>query len=385
MGVWHSSFDCYSPIPYLGGSFGQMSCPLTGSDRKESSALFRRTRTIDSSKLYHKLDQPFHLEMGGQIDQPQIAYHTYGKLNEDKSNVIVVCHALTANSNPDIWWNGLYGVGDIFDWDKYFIVCANNLGSPYGTSSAASIDPETGERFGMDFPFFTIRDTANLIIRLLEDLEIDQIKLMIGGSCGGNIAQEIAYQWTDQIENLVLLCCSPMESPWVIAIHESQRIALKSDPTLMEKHEEAGQAGLKACRAFALPFYRSHPSFRLRQTEMDPNKVDNFKASSYIEYQGQKFIDRFDAHCYYGLLNCLDTHNIGRDRESMENALSKITANTVVIGFDTDLLVPKVEQEFLAKHIPGGNYAEIETLFGHDAFLIEHEAIRNTIRKYINI
>lgn len=299
--------------------------------------------------------------------------------------MILVCHALTANSNPDIWWNGLFGKGDIFDWDESFIICANNLGSPYGTSSPAQINPDSGERYGMEFPFFTIRDTSNLILKLLEHLEIDKIKLLIGGSCGGNICQEIAYEWSNKIENMALLCCSPMESPWVIGIHESQRIALKSDPSLWEKSETAGIGGLKACRAFALPFYRSHASFKLRQSESDKSKLSDFKASSYINYQGDKFIDRFDAHCYYSLLNALDTHNIGRERESMEKALSKIKAKTIVIGFNTDLLVPKVEQEFLARHIPDAVYYEIDTLFGHDAFLIEHEAIRKTIRNTINI
>lgn len=334
---------------------------------------------------FFKLDEPFQLEYGGELPEPIIAYHTYGTLNEARDNVIVICHALTANSDADDWWHGLFGKEDIFDWDKWFIICANNLGSPYGSSSPKQIDPATQQRYGMDFPFYTIRDTAKLHIKLLEYFQITRIKLLIGGSCGGNICQEIAYEWGERVENMALLCCSAMETPWVIAIHESQRITLSSDPTIYQKDEHAGEAGLKACRAVALPFYRTHASFKLRQKEIDLSIVKDFRAASYIKYQGDKFINRFDAHCYYHLLTALDTHNMGRGRGSIEKALSTITANTVVIGFDTDLLIPKIEQQFLAKHIPNGTYIEIKTLFGHDAFLIETKDIRNQIRSQIDI
>jgi len=334
---------------------------------------------------YHQLEENFQLEQGGAIRNPKIAYHTYGTLNDKKDNVVFICHALTANSDADDWWHGLFGKGDIFDWDKSFIICANNLGSPYGTASPKQINPDTQERYGMDFPFFTIRDTANLHLKLLEYFGIQEIKLLIGGSGGGNIAQEIAYEWGEKIRNLVLLCCSSMETPWTVAIHESQRITLKSDSTFFDNTDEAGQAGLKACRAVALPFYRTHVSFKLRQNEITLDKVDDFRAASYIQYQGDKFVKRFNAHCYYHLLNALDSHNIGRGRESIEKALSKITANTVVIGFDSDILIPKIEQQFLAKHIPNAEYVEVKSLFGHDAFLIEHDDIRKSIRSQISI
>jgi len=334
---------------------------------------------------FHQLDEVFELESGEKLQEPTIAYNTFGQLNDKRDNVIFICHALTANSDVDDWWHGLFGKKDIFDWDKWFIICSNNLGSPYGTSSPKQNMPHTDERYGLDFPFYTIRDTANLHIKLLDQFQISNIKLLIGGSCGGNICQEIAYAWGDRIQNMVLLCCSSRETPWTIAIHESQRITLKSDPTLKDKNLEAGQAGLKACRAVALPFYRTHASFKLRQKDISLDKVNDFRASSYIDYQGEKFVKRFDAHCYFSLLNALDTHNMGRGRDSIEQALSKITANTIVIGFDSDILIPKIEQQFLAKHIPNAEYIEIKSLFGHDAFLIEHDDIREAIRSKINI
>jgi len=339
---------------------------------------------IAHSYSFLELKEPFQLENGEQLESPIIAYNTYGRMNEQRDNVIVICHALTANSDPDDWWHGLFGKGDIFDWDKYFIICANNLGSPYGTSSPNQINPKTEQRYGTDFPFFTIRDTANLNIKLLEHFKINKVKLLIGGSCGGNISQEIAYR-LDNIENMALLCCSARETPWAIAIHEAQRAVLKADHSFKENREDAGQAGLKACRSVALPMYRTPASFNLRQKEIELDKVNDFRAASYIDYQGSKFVDRFNAHCYYSLLNTLDTHNIGRGRKSLESALSKISTNTVVIGFDTDLLIPKVEQQFLAKYIPNAEYFEIKTMFGHDAFLIENDDIRKSIRSKINI
>ncbi len=334
---------------------------------------------------FYELEETFPLEFGATIENPIIAYHTYGTLNEKRDNVILVCHALTANSDVEDWWYGLFGKNDIFDWNKYFIICANNLGSPYGTTSPKHIDPATKEIYGLDFPFFTLRDTANLHLKLLDFFGIKSIKLLIGGSCGGNICQEIAYTWKERIENLVLLCCSAMETPWCVAIHESQRITLRSDPTLALKELTAGQASLKACRSVALPFYRTYLSFKMRQKEMDLDKVKDFRSSSYINYQGDKFVKRFNAQCYYQLLLALDTHNIGRGRESIEAALSAISANTVVIGFDSDLLIPKLEQQFIAKHIPGAEYVEIKSFFGHDAFLIEIDDIRKAIRAKINI
>jgi homoserine O-acetyltransferase len=333
----------------------------------------------------HILTEGFHLESGLVLDNVPVAYSTYGQLNKDRSNVIVVCHALTANSRVDDWWSGLYGTGNIFDPSKYFILCINNMGSPYGSISPKSINLKSGERYAHDFPFYTLRDTANLHLRLLERLNIEKIHLLIGGSCGGNIAQEIAYNMGDRLSYLVMLCCSAQETPWVISIHESQRIALQSDPTFIETHSQAGANGLRGARAFALPFYRSHPSFKIRQSEDSDEVISDFKAASYVRYQGDKFVDRYDAHCYYYQLNALDTHNIGRSRGGVSAALSKINAHSLCIGFDSDLLIPTAEQEILAQHIPNAVYEEIETPFGHDAFLIELDQVRNAIRKHVTL
>ena len=324
---------------------------------------------------------PLDLELGGQINDPKLAYSTYGTLNEQKDNAIVVCHALTANSEVHDWWSGLFGAGRVFDPNEYFILCINNLGSPYGSSSPKDKD-ENGERWGLNFPAYTLRDTATLHIRLLDELGIDKIHLLMGGSCGGNIAQEMAYVLGDRVGQLILLCCSVSESPWLISIHESQRLAMKADHTFTDNHDDAGQGGLKGARAFALPFYRSHPAFKIRQAEDDVNKVDDFKASSYVRYQGEKFVKRYDAHCYYTQLNALDTHNMARNRESARNALGQIKASTLCIGFSSDLLIPTLEQKNIAAAIPNATYKEVDTQFGHDAFLIETDRIQQIIDEW---
>jgi len=329
------------------------------------------------------LDSPLALEMGGQLERPVVAYTTYGSLNESRDNVTLVCHALTASSEVGDWWDGLFGPDKVFDPARDFIICINNLGSPYGTSSPKSLAP-SGNRYGMEFPSYTLRDTARLHIQLLHHLGIDNLNLLIGGSCGGNIAQEIAILLGDKVKQMIVMCCSAYETPWVISIHESQRIALHADPTLLEDHSDAGAEGLRGARAFALPFYRSHPSFKIRQSEEDINKLDDFKASSYVRYQGDKFVKRYDAHCYYKQLNALDTHHVGRGRDNIEQALSQVTAHTLAIGFSSDLLIPVVEQQIIAEHISAGTFAEIETQFGHDAFLIETEKIQGTIDNWLS-
>lgn len=325
------------------------------------------------------INSPFQLENGESLPEIQITYHTYGKLNSKKDNVIWICHALTANSEIHDWWKGLYGEGKVFDPEKYFIVCANNLGAPYGTISPKFNHPKTGDRYGLSFPEFTLRDTAKMHLKLKQKLGIKNIHLLIGGSCGGNICLEMAILLGNQIKKLALLCCSAYEKPWTIAIHESQRIALRGDSDFFENKDGAGKAGLKSARAFALPLYRTAVSMNIRQNEKNLNKQNDFRASSYINYQGEKFVSRFDAHCYYKLLNALDTHNVGRGYDSIPKALKLIQAKTLVIGIDSDIFIPIEEQKYLAEHISNSKYVEVKSIFGHDAFLIEFEQINKFI------
>ena len=316
-------------------------------------------------------NKPFVLESGEEIVNLKLAYHTFGKLNEKRNNVVWAFHALTANSDVMDWWKGLFGTTDFFNPSEYFIICVNTIGSPYGSSSPQDLD----------FPQFTVRDVVKAHLEIAKFLSIKNIEIAIGGSFGGNQALEFTYSFSGKIKNLILIASCARESAWGIAIHESQRLALHSDPTFKEKN--GGENGLKAARAIGMLTYRTSNAFVHQQTD-EEEKTSNFKAASYINYQGEKFTKRFNSISYFYLTNCLDTHNIGRGRGGEEIALTKINSNTLIIGISTDTLIKVDQQKFMSKHIPMAQYEEIHSDFGHDGFLIETEKITNTIRNFLN-
>jgi homoserine O-acetyltransferase len=326
----------------------------------------------------------FRLELGGELKQLNIAYHTYGTLNEAKDNVVWVFHALTANSNAIDWWAGVIGGEQaIIDPKKHFIVCANVLGSFYGTTNPRSTILGSKEVYGMDFPRYTTRDVVKAHTLLQQHLGIEKIMLAIGGSFGGHQTLEYAIGYPSVIQKMILLVTSARETPWSIAIHEAQRMAIETDSSWQQKDQEAGAQGLQTARAIGLISYRTIDAYI--QTQKDTvDKIDDFKASSYVRYQGKKLKNRFHAHNYWYLTKCLDSHNVGRDRGGCEKALASIQIPTTIIGIDTDMLIPTSEQQYLAAHIPTANYYEITSKFGHDGFLIEKDQINSIIKKALS-
>lgn len=335
---------------------------------------------IKGLQFYHH-DKNITLESGDSLPEATIAFHTYGKLNDDKSNVIWVCHALTANSDVADWWKGLFGAGNVFDHEKYFIVCANILGSCYGSTGARSISPEKGSAYGIDFPKFTIRDMVQCHDLLRQHLGIKEIDLCIGGSCGGHQVMEFAWLLKDKIKSIALLVTSAKETAWAISTHEAQRLAIQADPTWQDDADDAGKNGLKAARGMALLTYRTFQSYKDRQTDPD-EKLDDFRAASYIRYQGHKLERRFYAQCYWQLVKSLDTHDMGRGRGGAAKALQQLNMPALVIAVDSDLLIPPVEQRFLQEHLPVATYREITSEFGHDGFLVETEKIKRAILEW---
>lgn len=332
-----------------------------------------------------KYTDTFYLESGESLKEFEVAYSTYGTLNKDKSNVVWVCHALTANSDVISWWPGLVGDGTIYNGEDYFIVCANILGSCYGTTGPLHVNQETGNPYYLSFPRFTIRDmvTAHEILR--KHLGIETIHTCIGGSLGGQQAMEWAIINPGLIRNLILLATNAAHSPWGIAFNESQRMAIKADPTWQEEREDAGQEGLKAARAIALLSYRNYNTYDCSQTEESIDKQDDFKASSYQNYQGEKLVKRFNCHSYWYLSKAMDAHNVGRGRGSVQEGLSRIQAKTLCIGITTDILFPVSEQIFLSKNITNAAYCEINSQFGHDGFLIETQKIGQIILDFYKL
>jgi homoserine O-acetyltransferase len=331
-----------------------------------------------------KYQHPFELENGQTLPEFKLTYNTLGQLNAEGSNVIWICHALTANAHPEEWWPGLFDKKNGIDLDRYFVVCANILGSCYGSTSPQSINPETNEIYGLNFPKFSIRDIAKTLNLLSKDLGISEIQYLMGGSMGGMQAMEWAIQKPDKIKNLVLLATSAKHSSWGIALNETQRMAIESDSTFYEKNKTAGKKGLEAARAIALLSYRNYNTYRSTQIDKK-NTVDDFRASSYQKYQGEKLSKRFDAKSYWYLSKAMDSHNVGRNRGNFKKALAKVKAKTLVIGIQSDLLFPVEEQKFLAERIGYSALEIIDSSYGHDGFLIEVETIKLILRKHFKL
>lgn len=331
----------------------------------------------------YKYSQKFQLENGAYLPQMQIAYCTWGTYDPAKNNVVWICHALTGNAEPSDWWAGLIGENDLFNPEDYFIVCANVLGSPYGSTNPLSINPETGEKYYADFPDITIRDVVRAFDLVRQDLGIEKIYISLGGSLGGQQAVEWAILQPEVFENLVLLATNAQHSPWGIAFNETQRMAIFADSTWNERRDDAGQAGLKAARATALLSYRTYRMYELSQTESTTEKLDDFKASSYQQYQGLKLANRFDVFSYLTLSKMMDSHNVARGRESIEKALAQVKARTQVIGITTDILFPIPEQRILTQCIPNARLVEIHSRYGHDGFLVETPSLTNVIGKFM--
>jgi homoserine O-acetyltransferase len=324
----------------------------------------------------------FTTESGQTLPVLELAYCTYGTFEKGKSKVVWVCHALTASADCADWWPDLVGDGKAINPEEYFIVCMNIPSSCYGSSGPGSKNPQTHKPYFGKFPLFTIRDMVKAAILLREYLEIEKIHLLMGGSMGGYQCVEWAIMESERIENLMLVATAARESAWGIAIHTSQRLAIETDPTFGKKKISAGSQGLKTARAIGMITYRNYRAFVNTQTDED-NRIENFRSESYIHYQGEKLVRRFNAYSYWLLTKSMDSHNVARDRGSMEAVLKKIKAKTVCIGISSDVLCPVDEQKFLAENIPNAKYVEIDSPFGHDGFLVEGEKIGVIVKNFL--
>ncbi len=332
----------------------------------------------------YKYDTNFTLESGAILPAIEIAFTTYGKLNAAKNNVVWVCHALTANCDAADWWDGVIGSGHVINPEKYFIVCANILGSCYGSTGPLSINAATGKAFNSSFPLITIRDMVQAHILLRQHLGIEKIHVLMGGSMGGYQALEWCVMEKNTIENLLLLATSVSESAWGIATHTAQRLSIEADSTWNTNQPQAGAKGLKAARAIGMLTYRNYGIMVQQQSDEDVEKLENFKASSYINYQGDKLVQRFNACSYWALTKSMDSHNIARGRGGiLEDVLKNITQRTLIIGISSDILCPLVEQHFLAKHMPQASLIEIDSSYGHDGFMVESKIISQHLAEWL--
>ncbi len=332
---------------------------------------------MNTNRLFYDYPTPFLLESGLLLCNLHIAYHTYGQLNKAKDNVIWICHALTANSDAADWWPGMVGPGKVFNTDTHFIVCANILGSCYGTTA-------TGLFTNNELPtFITIRDMVQVHIVLRKHLGIEKIQLVVGGSMGGYQTMEWAVAEPEIIQKQFLLVTGAAESAWGIAIHTAQRLAIEADATWILTN--GGAKGLKAARAIGMITYRNYKQYMLSQSDVgDAEKTDNFKASSYINYQGEKLVSRFNAKCYWALTKSMDSHNLSRGRGgNIGEVLAQISQPTLIIGINSDFLCPTQEQQILASYLPNSQLHIIDSLYGHDGFLTEATKVSGILKEWM--
>jgi len=331
-----------------------------------------------------QIQEPFSLENGKVLPELIIAYHSYGKLNDKKDNVVWVCHALTASSDVFRWWPGLVGDDCVINPKDHFIICVNIIGGCYGSSGPLTIDPSTQQPYYSNFPSVTIRDIVNTFIAVRKKLGIDKVKLLMGGSMGGYQVLEWCLMEPDIIQNSFVITTSASVSAWGIAVHSAQRLAIEADATWKNDSPDAGKDGIKAARAIGILTYRNYKIFHDKQTDADISKTDNFKASSYIRHQGDKLAERFNAQTYWLLTKSMDSHNIARGRyNSLQEALKQIKQPTLVIGIDSDILCPTAEQKFIADNIPNSTLHIISSDYGHDGFLVEAETISKHLSKWL--
>lgn len=309
----------------------------------------------------YKLPDIFELESGEFLNGAHLYYEVLGN---PENEPIWICHALTGSTAVKDWWPSLFAEnGGFLDPKKHFIVCANSLGSCYGSTGPAEEDKT--------FPNISHRDVVKAFHLLKEHLGIKSISMLMGGSLGGQQALEWSILYPNEIERLVLIGCNAKHSAWGIAWNHLQREAIANADN---------EKGLALARSIAMLSYRSPQDFENKEQSWQHDTREN--VASYLNYQGEKFIKRFDEQSYVLLSKMMDAHDISRDREdSIETILGAIEANSLVIGIDNDLLFPITEQQYLAEHIPGAHIHVISSPKGHDAFLLEGNRISQAIEQ----
>ncbi|MBS9525171.1 homoserine O-acetyltransferase [Litoribacter ruber] len=334
----------------------------------------------DKSRVFHYEDR-YLLESGEDLAGFQIAYTIYGNPEALDSHVIWINHALTGNADVHEWWSGLVGEDKFYDPKQYKIICTNLLGSCYGSTNPLSSNPETGKPYFYQFPQLTTRDMAGALEKLREHLGVEHIHTLVGGSLGGQVALEWTYQLGSRLDYSIIIAANAKSTPWIRGFNEAQRMAIQADCTWGEEIAEAGKSGLRAARAIGMLTYRHPDTFQQSQDDME-EKLDNYKVSSYLQYQGKKLADRFHALSYWVLTKAMDSHDLGRGRGGTERALQGIKAKMLTVGIDTDQLFRKEESQYISENCLDGKYSEISSSYGHDAFLIEYEQLHYILKSF---
>lgn len=381
---------------------------------------------LPSSSKSITLPSTFHLERGGVLNHPRLAYNTYGKLNEQGTNCILVGHSLTSNSCIHEWWGELIGEGGSFSLDtsKYFVVCVNFLGSVYGSSSPLDvIEIETGKRAAADFPVATIKDNVMVQKVLLDQIGVKKVAYAVGGSLGGALALEFAATFPEMVKSAILVATCARHTAWAIGLGEAGRQAIYADPkwkngyylmnsttnvknnsksSSQSQNEGAPLDGLSVARQLAMLSYRTPKSFTekfgreeviggrsLQDSIFQGGGRKNtptpfYEVERYLNYQGLKLTKRFDPLCYVRLTQLLDSHDIGTGRGGdYKTVLKSFKQRSLIVGIDSDLLYPCELSREMAELIPNSSLHVISSPHGHDSFLIHIDELNKVMRDFM--
>jgi homoserine O-acetyltransferase len=362
--------------------------------RKQSAVLFQ--------------DNPLVLESGARLNSISVAYETLGQISRRRDNVVLICHALTGDSHVSGvyhpadkrpgWWDDVVGPGKAVDTNRYFVLCSNVLGGCQGTTGPSSINPETGVPYGRHFPIVTVRDIVRVQRELLNHLGITQAQAVIGGSLGGMQAIEWAVSYPELVAGVVPIAASGRFHPQGIALNEVQRQAITKDPEYKGGWYYPGpgpQAGLATARMLGMITYRSDESMWKQFGRETKGSADSpfrgfeasFEVESYLHHQGEALVKRFDANSYLYLTRAMDLHDIGRGRGGYREAYEMVKARSLVVGIRSDLLFPTYQQVEMASLLARAgnkvNYFEMDSPWGHDAFLMDYHLLEEPIREFL--
>lgn len=338
------------------------------------------------------LNEVLPLECGGKLVCPTLHYAVYGRLNAARGNAVLVCHALSGSALVGSWWPEVFGPGAVLSLEHDFVICINLLGSCYGSTGPASVNPETGKTYGPDFPLVSVRDNVLAQARLLDSLGIRRLRLVLGGSIGGMQALEWTIQHPDRVERALVVGVAPLGAMG-LALNHLQREAILHDPDWKEGRylpQKPPKNGLSLARQIGMISYKSAPLFEERYGR-NPNRSGEdpwllnghgggliggrFDIAGYLDYQGDRFVDRFDANAYLAIMRMMDTWDPLRGYSSPAEAFGRIRAQVSFVGISTDWLFPAESvREFAEKVRAAGvraDYREMVSAHGHDAFLAE--------------
>jgi len=354
------------------------------------------------------LSGPFEMRHGGILEAPTIAYETWGELNANRDNAVLVFTGMSPSAHASSsrldtapgWWEEMIGPSRPLDTRRYFVICANSLGSCFGSTGPASVNPATGEPYRLDFPVLTLEDIAAAGKALLDHLGITSLYSLVGPSMGGMTSLAFTAMYPDVARSLVLISCGARSLPFATALRSLQREMIRKDPAWQDgqyAQDAPPLTGMRLARKLGMITYRSAQEWKQRfgreRTAQEHEAGDmfgpDFSVESYLEHHAQKFTGQFDANCYLYLSRASDLFDLADHGGSVAAALKSTQAERVlVIGVDTDFLFPLEQQRELAKafEVAGRrvNLVEIASLKGHDSFLADMDAFRPVLCSFFN-